>query len=353
MIPLLIMGGVAAGSALVQWYNSKQAQEASAEERAKVKAMIDNIQSPNFDPKQFTPDQYKVVAKYIPKVSAFVQEVAPQLTKADSVGAVQGREAQMNALNRLRNLSATGTDEQSQLMQQEATNSVNAANRGRQGAIQEDFARRGAGGGGMELLAQLSNAQAANDTQANMSRQNAMAAYQTKLQALKDSASIGGQVRDADVSLESRNNDVLNDFNRRTAVNVNSYNQNTDAIQNDANKFNTVNEQDVANRNTTAGNDASKYNMNRDDANKQTSFQDTMGKVNAYAGQAAGARQDIKDNTRDNNSVVAGAADGIQTGLAYAYSQPKTPDTSTGQTNVTADNTQYNPLNRKYGKMNS
>lgn len=334
--PVMAAVGIAAASALVQYMNSAEGRRATAAERARIQRQIDALQSPNFDPKLLTPEDFKVVQKYAPNVSDYIAEANPNLVKADSEGVKAGREAQMNALNKLRNLSNSGTDEQSQLLQQEATNSVNVANRGRQGAIAEDFARRGNSGGGMELLAQLSNAQAANDTQANMGRQNALQAYQTKLQALRDSASLGGTIRGEDVDLESRNNDILNAFNQRTAANRNNFNQYADGVYNDAQRFNTTNAQDVANKNTSTTNQFAQYNQNRDDSNKQQTFNNELNKINVSAGNSS--IPDIRNNTKDNNSTTAGFADGAQTALAYSNRNSEAEEKD--------DNN--NPLRRRY-----
>lgn len=343
---------VSAGSALAQWYNSEQGRKASAAEREQVKAMLDNVQSPNFDPSKLTPQQYSVVRKYVPQVANFVKEVNPKLTMADSAGAVAGRGAQMDALNKLRNLSQSGTDEQSQLLQQEATNAANVANRGRQGAITQDFQNRGMGGSGLEMLSQLSNAQGANEIQAQNSRQGALQAIQTKLQAMRDSANLGGQVRDQDVSLEKGNNDIWNSFNQRTAQRQQAYGDNVANTQNEGDRFNLQNEQDVGNRNTSTGNQFQEYNQGRDDKIKQATYDNSMSKVKTYAGIADNAQKAISDNTRDTNSAISGLGQGVQTGIAYASLQPKkTNADGTTPTATTADNTQFNPLIHKYAKV--
>ena len=349
--PLVIMAGVAIGTAVIsayqQWKQSEAGRNASAAESKKMEELLAKVQTPNFDPSKLTPEDYAVVRKHIPQVAQYVAEANPSLVKADSAGAVAGRDAQMNALNKLRNLSNTGTDEQSMMLQQEATNQANIANRGRQGAIQEDFARRGAGGGGLELLAQMSNAQNVNDTQASNSRAYAMEAYRTKLQALKDSASLGGTIRGEDVQLESNNNDILNSFNQRTAANRMAHNRYVADTNNDADRFNLTNEQDVINRNTSTANDFQKYNQGREDHIKQANFDNDMDKVKTYGGIANMNRADINGATKDTNSAIAGAADGVQTGIAYyGASQQRADDKAEREKDRQAYGN--NPLNRKY-----
>ena len=349
--PLVIMAGVAVGTALVsayaQWKNSDAGRNASAAEAKKMEELLAKVKTPNFDPSKLTPKDYAVVRKHIPQVAEYVAEANPSIVKADSAGAIAGRDAQMNALNKLRNLSNTGTDEQSMMLQQEATNQANIANRGRQGAIQEDFARRGAGGGGLELLAQMSNAQNVNDTQASNSRAYAMENYRTKLQALKDSANLGGTIRGEDVQLESANNDILNSFNQRTSVNRNNHNRYVSDTANDADRFNLTNEQDVANRNTSGANQAAIRHQDRTDHIAQNTYDNEMSKLKIQGGIADMARSDAMGGAKDRNSARAGAADGAQTGIAYYGANQQRSDDKVEREK---DRQAYgnNPLNRKY-----
>jgi len=365
MTMMAVAGGIAATTAIVQWYNSEQGRKASASERQQIKRMLENVQSPNFDPRQITPEQFKVVSKYVPKAAAFVAEQAPQVIQAKSEGAIAGRDATMNALNRLKNLANTGTDEESNLLQQEATNATNIANRGRQGAITESFQNRGAGGSGLELLAQMSNAQNANDMQAQSSRQGRMRAVQTRLQALRDSADIGSRVRGEAIDIESRNNDVWNGFNQRTSQRQQQYGEMVAGLDNDAQRFNVGNEQDIANRNTGATNDFNRFNQTRDDRNQQSAFDNEMAKVGQFSGVANTARQDIQNSTRDTNSAIAGAGDAGQSILAYDQQERRRKEdrgfeADERQKDRDANMMRYenrqaigsnSPLNRQYGRQ--
>ena len=98
VVPLIIAGGVALGSAIMQYINSKKGRELAAAERAKLEALLAKVQDPQFDASALNPEDYRVVQQYVPQGAPFIEEVAPQITKAQSEGAKAGREAQMNAL---------------------------------------------------------------------------------------------------------------------------------------------------------------------------------------------------------------------------------------------------------------
>lgn len=335
--PIVVPLAIAAGTAIAQWMNSEKGRAASAAEREDMKRLLSQIQSPQFDPSTLTPEQYKVARKYVPQAASFIAEKAPTLVTGGSADARMGADATREALMRIRERASSGTDVQSQLLQEEAQNSAAVANRGRQGAITESFANRGVGGSGMEMAAQLSNVQGANELAAQNSRAAARQAIEGRLQALRDQASIGGGMRQQELALEGKNVDLVNDFNQRTSMRQQDWANQTAATFNDASKFNTTNEQDVANRNTSTGNAFATQERNRQDANKQQGFTNEMSKAKAQGGITDMARSDIQANTRDTNAAIAGAGDGAQTALAYQQGKKKKEEEDPS-----------NPLRRSY-----
>ena len=98
--PLVIMAGVAIGTAVIsayqQWKQSEAGRNASAAESKKMEELLAKVQTPNFDPSKLTPEDYAVVRKHIPQVAEYVAEANPSLVKADSAGAIAGRDAQQH-----------------------------------------------------------------------------------------------------------------------------------------------------------------------------------------------------------------------------------------------------------------
>lgn len=316
MLPAVIGGTLVAGAA-AQYLNSEQARKASASERRRLEALIAKLQTPNFDTSALTPEEYQIAAVYAPEVAAYIEERAPELVTASSDAARAGREAEMRALDRYRNLSETGDDTESRFLRNEALRAAQVQNQGAQGAIQDSFARRGMAGSGMEMVAAQMAQQGAAQNAALGGEQAAMAAYNRRLSALRDAASLGGKIRGDEVDLEAMNTARINDYNQRFAANRNAYNQYAAGVQNDAQRFNVTNAQNVANLNTSQNNAyAQRYQDNRNHYAQQT-FQNDLNKIGVQTGQGQAAINDIRQNAADRNAAISGAGGAITTTLGY------------------------------------
>lgn len=332
VLPLVVMGGVMAASAAMQWMNSDAARKATAEERQRMQDVIDKIKDPSFDKSRIQPEEYQVLEKYVPQAASYVQEVAPTVVKAASEGAVAGRAAQMGALQKFRNLGETGEDTQSRILQAQALRDAQIQNQGQQGAIQQNMQARGLGGSGMEFVSKLLAQQGANQS-ANQSSMNAAnSAYQNRLQAMRDAAGLGGQIRNEDVSQEEKNANIINSYNQRMAGGQNAYNQYVAGLGNQAQMHNQQLAQQTANMNVGQRND---YNQNYQkymNSLAQNQFNNQTQRANMQAGQSAGIVGDIRGNAQDKNNAIAGVAQGA--GAMYGYST--TPSASSGAATNTA-----------------
>lgn len=318
MVVPLIVGSLAVSaiSGIMQWQNSEAARKASAAERQRMENLLSKIQAPNFDMSQLTPEEYQVAGKYVPQAASFIEEVNPQLVKADSADAKLGRQAQKSALAELMGL-AQGDDLQSKIEMQRAREASASGFRGTQGSILENARHRGVAGSGMELASQLSASQGAYNASANASQNSAMESVRRRLEALRQGADIGGQIRNEDVNLESRNNDVINQFNQRTAARKQSWGDNSASIANEGQRVNLTNEQDIANKNTSTRNTFQSQERNRQDDLLQKTYDNEMSKMNVRSGIANMGRSDAMNAGRDQNSAISGMADGGNTALAY------------------------------------
>jgi len=330
VVPLIIAGGVALGSAIMQYINSKKGRELAAAERAKLEALLAKVQDPQFDASALNPEDYRVVQQYVPQGAPFIEEVAPQLTKAQSEGAKAGREAQMNALERLSQLSTSDRDPLMDLQASQALQKAGVANQGRVGAITESFARRGQGGGPQEMLAQMLGSQQSNEM-ANQSMANlAIEAQRRKLQALADSAQLGGQIRGEDVALESRNNDILNQFNQRFAARKQGWEDARADMLNDAQRANIDRAQGVADRNVSARNQFTIDNRNRYNDVEGKKWGVSMDRLGRQSNLGGMARDDIAANTNAQNQAVSGASGAAISSLDRYYGNKKKPQDDEG-----------------------
>lgn len=324
VLPLLAVGaGVAAASALGQWWTSKEAAKASEAEREKIAELYSKLQKPEFDPSELTPEEYYVAAKYVPETSQFIEEVAPNTVKAASADAVLGRNAQRNALLKLQQ-NAGNEAETRGLLEQQARMAASSQAQAGDESIRQDFATRGQQyGGGMELLSRLMNQQGQQKNASNASLQATLAARQNALDSLMQSANLGGQIRNEDVNLESKNADIINAFNTRNATRKQGWVEGNVDRGNQAQQYNVGNTQDVANRNVGTKNSFSQYNQQRGDANVQRDFANEMDIARSKAGLGTMAREDIKNNAMQTNQTISGLGDAATTMVGYAMRNPE------------------------------
>lgn len=325
--PLVVMGAIAAGSAIAQWMNSESARNASSAERAQMQELLSRVQEPDFDFSEITPELYSVVGKYVPEASNFISENNPTLVKADSAGAKLGRDAQVDALSAMRERAKTGTDASSRALQQEAMNAQGVANQGQQGAIRDEFARRGQSGNGMELIARISGQEAAAQQGAQQSRNAVLDAQRERLQSMRDSANLGGQIRNEDVDVEWKNAGVINDFNSRTATRRQAFDNRGVDDRNEAQRSNLNVAQGVASQNTTLRNQTAVSERNRRDELKQRIYNNSMQKLGVNTTQSQGRIDGINGQATDTNKAIGGIAGGVISGIAATPAAAKSPST--------------------------
>jgi len=367
---------VAVVSAVAQQYQAAKARKASQKELDKIKAEWDKLvppdfdvsimdppeyikqlpSLPNFDMSKVTPEMYKMVAKYEPKLAPLIREANPTLVKETKEGK-EGRQAQLDALKRLKSIASGGVDPEFSAAMDKAAERSQIEGQSREASILQDFARRGMMGSGQELAAKLASQQAAMSEGADRTRDAAVESYRQRLQALRDSASLGGQISDSDFSRQAMNAGIINSFNQRLSQNAQAnVNMNT-GIMNDASKYNTGVQQDIANMNTGLINDTNWKNKLRDDELKAKLYgyqMDQVGYQNDLIGKEHGHKVDERDrqdklkeaqynhelnkiggktgtgvqqiqmntqNAQDNNAAIQGGANAVTAGYIYGDSE--------------------------------
>lgn len=199
----------------------------------------------------------------------------------------QLQSAQMQALQQLQqegNQGGLGLQDQATQMQQQLQ--ANSASKGRNDAIMQQFAQQGQGGSGMQLIAQLQNAQNANQNQAMTSLQSAANARQRALQSVAGAGQLGGQMEAQQYSQQAnaaRAQDAINQFNTQNAQNVQNSNVNS---ANQAQQYNLGLQQQIANANTGLSNQQQAYNKGLLQSNYEDQLQKTQGAGNAAMGYA-------------------------------------------------------------------
>lgn len=372
-IGLLVAGGAQLVSGIMQYYNSQKAAGASKKRLAEIEAMFDAIVPPEFDLKVYddpkfaadipgpqlniealTPELYEQVGQFVPEVAQFVQEANPQMVEATEA-ARTGRRAQLDALEKYKQIASGGFDPELQQRLSEASERANREAQSRADSILQDAQRRGQLGSGMMLASQQNAASEAMARQARESQMAAAEAYRNQLMAMDRSASLGGDIRASEMSEEARNVGILNSFNERTSRNYQNYLQQRADMANRAKimeleRARTVADANVAGRNRAQEQSRDLFNqqqkinydvsqqnrqnqldmVERQNRLKQQMYENLMQKARGKAGIAQASIDYMNQAARDQNQAVRGVGDAATAGALYygKYGQPSQPQPS-------------------------
>lgn len=304
MLPAVVAGAMVA-SAAVQWYNSEQARNADKKERKRMQDLINKVQQPDFDFRSLAPEDIKVVGKYIPEVAPYVAEQAPELVKESGI-MKEGQAAQLAALRRYRDIAQTGQDPMLQMQMDMASRQAGADAQSRQRSILEGQARRGQAGTLQSLVAQMQGTESANERNAQMQREAAMAAYKNQLNALNQSAALGGQVRADDINLQRSNNDIINQFNERMAQRGQQYGQYASGLRNEAQLKNLGARQAASDQNIMNRYNAARENQANTNRLLQQRYGNDLNKLGLQSNQIQSDRQAIMRDAADRNQAIQG-----------------------------------------------
>ena len=249
--------------------------------------------------------------KYNPFAYQSAGQLNPELESVVTLGpsAMQGistdpalQAAQMAALNKLMGISdAGGRDAQFLSEQARLQNDVNSNLRGNTGAIQQNLATRGMGGGMSEMVARQMAAQSGANRQSQMELDANAAAQQRPLSALSAGANLGGQMQAAQFgqkSAQAQAQDAIDRFNAQNTQNVLGSNV---GARNTASAQNLNNAQNLANMTIGEKNTAQKYNNGL----SQQQYENQFGQARAQYGSESDA-QAREDARRGQNLGIVG-----------------------------------------------
>jgi hypothetical protein len=332
--------GVAAAGALAQWYNSEEARKANREDRKRIEALINKLQSPQLQSTPLTPDEYKLLGKYTPEIANYVQEKAPEVIK-ETGSMKEGRDAQLAALRQLRDIARQERDPALMAQLDLAAQRSQSEAQSRQQSLLQDAARRGQSSGLGNLVAQMQGGESAMSRGAEQSRLAAIEAYRNRLGALRGSAELGGQIRGQDVDMQSRNADIINAFNQRAAAGQNAYLQNASGIRNAAQLQNLNAEQNIANMNVDTRNRFLQSNRQMANDMYQQNYLNELNKINAMTGGIQQGMQQRTGEAQDRNQMIQGLGNiygSYQTGEdARDFEKKKAIYNKTGNENIFDD----------------
>ena len=369
MDPITIgLVGVAAATALTQLYISEKARGANEKRLKSIEKMFDGIVPPEYDIKVWddpklveaiplpkfdasaiTPELYKEVGQYVPEVAEFVQEARPEIIKA-SGAAVEGRNAQMEALSRYKEIAAGGQDPELLQKLQQSADKTRAVAGSRVASSLQDANRRGSLNSGVEMAAELQGGASAMDRNAMESQGAAVESYKNQLMALDKSANLGGDIRASEMNEEGKNVGIINEFNQRTSKNYQDYLNAKSQLANNAQLTNLRSAQAISDANTGLGNKFAVDNRNRaneiegqnydysrrrqqdaqavqmkKEAIQQKIFDNQKDIANGKAGIASTAINMETQNAQDQGKIAQGLGNAAAGGLMYGDHSRRNP----------------------------
>jgi hypothetical protein len=233
------------------------------------------------------------------------------------------KEQQMASLSALKELAdGGGMTAADKANLSRVQNQAAQADKGRRDAIMMGMGRRGMGGSGMELLAQLDSSQAATDRQSEEGLNIAGMAQDRALQALMQGGSLAGNIRGQDFGEQSRVAEARDAIAKFNAQNANSNSQFNAGQTQQNNQFNTGNslQTDMYNRDTGIGvqqfnagqvQDSNKFNITGRQGTHNTGVDNNNTATKYNAG--------IPQQQFDNQITKAGGQAGVAGSLSDHY----------------------------------
>lgn len=222
------------------------------------------------------------------------------------------RNAEIAALSQIQDIAESGgRDAQFRSTMNDALNRSNMQLQGQTGAILQNAAQRGALNSNMTQAAALANAYAGNANMANASVNAAAEAEKRALDAIGQSAMLGGQIRSQDYNEAAQKAQAIDAINRYNAQNSQSQaNLNTQG-RNLAQAQNLDLASQVAQYNTGTRNQAATHNSGL----AQQQFQNRLAKAAAMAGvstnQANLASQNASNQAATQGNLIGGLGQGL------------------------------------------
>lgn len=229
--------GAAIGGAYLANEEAKRGRRAQERAARAASAALAAVGIPEVEAQEIVLQNPQLVAEFIPEAERAL-ELEDSLMQ--DVGADQQVvDQQMQTLEGIGEIAEGGLTEADRAAAREIQRDVSQSDAARRKAILQQMAQRGVLGSGMELAAQLDQAQDTAEQQAAASDRLIQQAQARSLDALSRSGTLAGQIRGQDFSEQER----------------------IAKAQDAINQWNIANRQDIASRNVQARNDAEAANI--------------------------------------------------------------------------------------------
>jgi hypothetical protein len=302
MIPALIGAGIGLASLI----NQQNQQKAQINAMNKAQEIINQVPLPVL--KEYYPELYQQVVTLIPEAE---QAVAMGPTAMESVATDPAlRKAQMDALLKLQQTGETGMSATDQARLAQIQMDQQAALRGEQGAIQQNLAARGMGGGMSELVAKQIAAQGAANRMGQQGLDIKAQAEQRALQALMQSGQLGGQMQQQDFAQQAQVAAAKDAIARFNAANLQQVGSSNVQARNLAQQQNAQIAQQMAQQSVAEKNKAQMYNLGL----AQQNYQNQLAKATGQSQGLQNLAGQMGQQQAAQNQLIGGL---IQTGAQY------------------------------------
>lgn len=258
-------------------------------------------------------EQKLILQKYVEAGQLSPEQAEAALVEANAYDGMEqdtvGKQAQLSALQQLQEIGneggLTATDK---AKLQAIRNEEQTASRGAREAILQNAQARGAGGSGLELMAQLKNQQEAASRESSRDLNVAAMAQERALQALQAAGNQGSQLNQQQFGQQKAIADSRNEIAKFNAANTQQVGLANTQANNQAQAANLQNKQNVSNANVDTSNKQQQYNKGLSQQNFQNQMAVTQGKANALTQQAqADAQKKAADMSFMGTLAGAGA----------------------------------------------
>ena len=259
-------------------------------------------------------EKFHVAGVLTPEIEQNISAVISQVSQIQEDPSL--REAQLSALDLLKQRSETGLSATDRVRLTDIRNDVAKDNQARTNDIINNLNARGQAGSGAEIALRMQAAQSGSNRASEEADRAAAMANEAALAALSQYGDMSGKIRGQDFDVANTKASAADEFNRFNTQNQIAVQSRNVDRNNSAAQFNLTNKQNVSDRNVVNAN--SELNRQRDA--EQTMFDNKYKVAKAKADALQGKADNDRANANATSSAITSVGAGIG-GAAAGYGQ--------------------------------
>ena len=272
-----------------------------------------DLQTPNVEDMELQLEQLVSQGTLSPEEARTILIEKSQMNNIQSDPAY--KKSQMGALSKLEELGNGGLSASDRADLSRIQNQSDTANRGKREAIIQSANARGAGGSGLDIMAQLQNQQDSASNQSQRDMDVASMANKRSLDALISGGNLASSMQNQDFNQQAQvagANDAISKFNAQNMQNQTNYNIGN---RNNAQASNLNNAQNISNSNVGTRNQQQQFNKGLLQQEYQNQIQKRGGQATVAQNNAKLQVEDSANKAAANNQMISIGA-GVATGGA-------------------------------------